>query len=134
MRKRSAELELNRAREVLEQKTIRSPINGVVTERTLTAGEFLVQEGKVATISQIDPLYVEAFLPVSYFGRIRLGIVAQVQPSEPIEGSYYGPVTVVDRVFDAASSTFGLRVELRNPEERLPAGHRCRVSFDELQD
>jgi hypothetical protein len=38
-------------------------------------------------------------------------------------------VTVVDRVVDAASSTFGVRLELANPDYRLPAGLKCRVRF-----
>jgi hypothetical protein len=39
-------------------------------------------------------------------------------------------VKLIDRVFDAASGTFGLRLELPNPGNRLPAGLRCRIQFD----
>jgi hypothetical protein len=55
-------------------------------------------------------------------------------PNEPIEGTYQGTVTVIDRVFDAASSTFGLRVELQNPDGLLPAGHRCQIVLEGLAD
>jgi membrane fusion protein (multidrug efflux system) len=34
-------------------------------------------------------------------------------------------------VFDAASNTIGVRLELPNPEFRLPAGIHCRVRFGE---
>jgi RND family efflux transporter MFP subunit len=101
MRRRAAELELNRARAVLEQKTIRSPIGGVVIERTLSKGEYLDQDGQLATIAQLDPLYVEAFLPVSRFGSVEVGMPATVEPNAPIEGVYEGVVKVVDQVFDA---------------------------------
>jgi len=36
-------------------------------------------------------------------------------------------VTVVDRVIDAASGTFGVRLQLENPDNRFPAGIRCSV-------
>jgi RND family efflux transporter MFP subunit len=134
MRKRAAELELSRARTVLEQKTIRSPISGVVIERSLSKGEYLDQDGNLATIAQLDPLFVEAFLPVSQFGSIRAGMPATVQPNEPIQGTHEGIVKVVDQVFDAASSTFGVRVELGNADQALPAGHRCKVTFAGLTD
>jgi RND family efflux transporter MFP subunit len=134
MRNRIAGLELTRARKVLEQRSIRSPITGVVVERLLFNGEFLAQDGKLATIAQLDPLYVEAFLPVKYYPEIHLGMQARVMPNEPIEGTYQGIVTVIDSVFDAASSTFGLRVELRNPDGVLPAGHRCQVALEGLAD
>jgi RND family efflux transporter MFP subunit len=134
MRKRAAGLELGRAKTILEQKTIRSPISGVVIERSLSKGEYLDQDGRLATIAQLDPLFVEAFLPVSLFGSIEVGMAATVQPNEPIAGTYDGLVKVVDQVFDAASSTFGVRVELANPGHALPAGHRCKVSFAGVTD
>jgi multidrug efflux pump subunit AcrA (membrane-fusion protein) len=34
-------------------------------------------------------------------------------------------VTHVDRVIDAASNTFRVRLSLPNPQQRLPAGARC---------
>lgn len=134
MRKRAAELELTRAQAVLEQKTIRSPVTGVVIQRSLSKGEYLNQDGQLATIAQLDPLFVESFLPVSKFGSIKVGMPAIVKPNEPITGTYEGTVKVVDSVFDAASSTFGVRVELSNTGQELPAGHRCRVSFDGTTD
>ncbi|MDN3720453.1 efflux RND transporter periplasmic adaptor subunit [Roseibium salinum] len=118
MRKRIAGLELNRAKRVLEQKTIRSPIDGVVLERALFRGEYLDQDSQLATIAKLDPLHVEAFIPVSEYGRIHPGMEAVVLPNKPIGGRYTGKVTIIDRVFDAASNTFGLRVELPNPEKR----------------
>ena len=36
---------------------------------------------------------------------------------------------VVDRVMDAASGTFGVRLRLPNPDLALPAGIRCTVRF-----
>jgi hypothetical protein len=50
-------------------------------------------------------------------------------PEEPIGGVYEASVTVVDRVFDAASSTFGVRLDLPNLNFTLPAGLRCRIRF-----
>ncbi|MBK5565789.1 efflux RND transporter periplasmic adaptor subunit [Ensifer sp. SSB1] len=129
-RKRSAELELQRAQTVLEQRTIRSPISGVVLERSLFNGEYLDQDGKLATIARLDPLFVEAFIPVSEFGKMRVGMDAQVVPNAPIRGSFTGKVKVIDQVLDAASGTFGLRIELPNPDNYIPAGHRCTVTFE----
>jgi RND family efflux transporter MFP subunit len=129
MRSRIAGLELTRARKVLEQRVIRSPITGTVVERLLFEGEFLAQDGKLATIAQLDPLHVEAFLPVEYYAEVQVGMEVHVLPNRPVEGTYSGKITVIDRVFDAASSTFGIRVELPNPDGRLPAGHRCQLAI-----
>jgi hypothetical protein len=39
-------------------------------------------------------------------------------------------VTVVDRMLDAASGTFGVRLVLPNPDLLLPAGIPCKVVFE----
>ena len=39
-------------------------------------------------------------------------------------------VSIVDRVVDASSGTFGVRLELPNPGHRLPGGLKCRVRFN----
>jgi hypothetical protein len=48
---------------------------------------------------------------------------------EGVAGKHLAMVSTVDRVFDAASGTFGVRLELPNRDNRLPAGLRCQVSF-----
>jgi len=128
-----ARLEVHRSEEALQQRTVRSPIDGVVVERLLVPGEYRNEQSPILTLAQIDPLRVEVFVPTSQYGRIQVGSNARVHPQQPIGGSYNAIVTVVDQVLDAASGTFGVRLALPNPELKLPAGIRCKVQF-ELQD
>ena len=123
-----ASLELAEANELLELRTIRSPLTGVVVERSRSPGE-LVQEAPIATVAQIDPLNVEVVLPVALFGSIAVGDTAQVSPAEPVGGDFAAKVVIVDQVIDAASATFGVRLELPNRDFDLPAGLQCRVRF-----
>ena len=37
-------------------------------------------------------------------------------------------------MFDSASGTFGVRLELPNAAAKLPAGIRCKVDFPALRD
>ena len=124
-----AQLELARAIELLKQRIIRSPINGVVVARALGPGEYAFDQAHLLTVSQIDPLNVEVFVPLSQFGRIRPGTRAEVYPEDPVGGGHPAIVTIVDQVFDAASGTIGIRLELPNPEYAVPAGVKCRVRF-----
>jgi len=124
-----AGLEVARANEVLKLRTIRSPIDGVVVERKLGPGEYAYDQAHLLTISQIDPLLVEVYVPLSQFGKIHVGASAEIRPEEPVGGRYAARVTVVDQVFDAASGTIGVRLELPNPNYALPAGLKCRVRF-----
>lgn len=125
---RIAELQLKQAQERLAMRTIRSPVDGVVVERRLSPGEY-VGEGAILTVAQIDPLNVEVIVPVEQFGKIAVGEEAVVIPEAPVGGEHAAKVTIVDRVIDAASGTFGVRLELSNPDYGLPSGLKCRVRF-----
>jgi RND family efflux transporter MFP subunit len=126
--KRIAELEYKRSVEVVKRMSIRSPINGVVVERLLSLGEY-VENQPILKLAQIDPLYVEVIMPVSTLGSVKVGMQAQVKPEAPVGGVYKAKVTIVDKVVDAASGTFGVRLELPNPNYRLPPGLKCKVLF-----
>ena len=125
-----ARLEAGRAEEVLNQRVLRSPIDGVVIERLLVPGEYRNEQSPILTLAQIDPLRVEVFVPTAYYGQIRAGGKAEVHPEQPIGGAHTATITVVDHVLDAASGTFGVRLALPNRELSLPAGIRCKVSFE----
>ena len=126
--RRFAALELERAQAVLDLRTIRSPITGVVVQIYTSASE-LVELRPIMQIAQIDPLYVEAIAPVERFGTIEEGAVLEVFPEEPIGGSFTATVSLVERVIDASSGTFGIRLVLPNPDRSLPAGLQCRLGF-----
>jgi RND family efflux transporter MFP subunit len=125
-----AELETRRAEELLSMRTIRSPLDGVVVQRYLKAGEFAASNVKdpILKLAQIDPLNVEVVLPATLYGKIQRGDLASVTPETPAN-SFSARVSVVDRIIDAASGTFGVRLELHNPNNVIPAGAKCKVRF-----
>ncbi len=126
--KRIAELELNRAVAALHLRTIRSPITGVVVERFLSPGE-LAKQTPILKLAQINPLRVEVFAPLSYLGRLKPGMKAEVRTEAGGQAVYQAKVTVVNKVVDSASGTFGVRLELPNPNNVIPAGLACTIEF-----
>ncbi len=126
--KRIAGLDYRRARAVLQRRTIRSPVDGVVMERFKSVGEY-VEDEPMLRVAQLDPLHVEVIVPVDYLGRITPGMQAQVTPIVAGSGAHLATVERVDLVSDAASGTFGVRLSLSNPNYKIPAGLRCRLSF-----
>lgn len=124
------QLDLARDQASLDQRTIRSPMDGTITEKKLSAGEFVSQETYIVTVARLDPLHVETYLPVSTFGHVAVGTHGTVYPNPPIGGKYSAAVTIVDHVFDPSSGTYGVRLDLPNPDRTLPGGQRCKVGFD----
>lgn len=123
-----AQFDLERARAMLARRTIKSPISGVVVERFVSPGE-LVDDQPLIKLAQMDPLKVEVILPAAMFTDIKPGMKAEITPETHTDGRYKATVTIVDRVIDPASGTFGVRLELPNPDYRLPGGLKCTVNF-----
>lgn len=126
---RLAQQELALALAHLAQRTIRSPLSGVVVEKYLSEGE-RVEEKPVVKVATIDPLRVEVIVPANHFSRIKLGMSANVKPEGADPEVRSAKVIVVDKVIDAASNSFRVRLELPNPNLTLPPGLRCKVDFD----
>ena len=130
--RRLAGTEAQRLEAMTKQRTLRAPFTGVVTERLQHPGELaFTGEGSrpILRMAQTHPLRVEVVMPTSMVGKIRVGSRAEVTPEAPLAGSWQATVRVVDQVFDAASGSFGVRLELANPNGAIPAGVRCKVRF-----
>lgn len=130
---RVAELEYARAREELRRRALLAPIDGVVVERNMHPGELADNRDArrpILKIANVSTLHVEALLPLEAYREVQVGQRAWVVPEEPIGGRFDATVTVVDRVVDTASGTFGVRLALPNPGNEIPAGVKCRLIFE----
>lgn len=124
--------EAQRLAATARQRTLRAPFAGVITERLQQPGELaFTGEGSrpILRMAQTHPLRVEVVMPAAMVGRVSAGQRAEVTPEPPLAGSWQATVKVVDRVFDAASGSFGVRLELPNANGAIPAGVRCKVRF-----
>jgi RND family efflux transporter MFP subunit len=124
------EEELKKDRESLKLRTIVSPLDGVVVERRLAPGELVrADKSVVLKLAQLNPLNVEVIAPAELFGTVRPGMTGNVRLAPFFPGSHAARVVVVDKLIDAASGTFGIRLQLPNPSNRFPAGIKCTVEF-----
>lgn len=112
----------------LALRTVRSPFAGVVVERFVNLGE-RVEERPLLRIAVIDPLRVELLVPTTHYGRLAPGDQVSILPELPGAEAVKATVRHVDRVLDAASNSFRVRLLLPNPGSRLPAGLRCKADF-----
>ena len=123
-RREEAQLDQQRARAILNQKTIRSPIDGVVIARHHSVGEHVNSE-PVVTVARLNPLRVEVLTPIDMFGKITPGMVMDVRAEVDPDTRRLARVVAVDPVADAGSGMFAVELTLPNPDNALPAGIKC---------
>ena len=124
-------IELSRAEHALARRTIESPVDGVVTEIHTRPGES-VERVTIVTIAEVDPINVEVILPAELWGRLAINDRAKVTPLLPNAETHDATLTIIDRVIDSASNTFGVVLEIPNPGLRITAGSPCDIAFDKL--
>lgn len=120
------ELELSKAR--LNQRVLRSPIDGIITERYLSPGN-RIQDQPIVQIAQVDPLRVEVIAPAKYFNKLEQGKLIKITPDLPGFESKMAEIKIIDRILDTASNTFRITLELKNKDHLIPAGARCKVDL-----
>ena len=117
---------------LLNQRTIRSPVDGVVVDQLAFPGE-VVEPGStkkvILKVAQLDPLRVHLILPKERFGELTVGMEAEVIPEVPAKSKYQARIKTIDRLVDAASGTFVVYLEMPNPKLATPAGVRCKATF-----
>ena len=128
---RVRKLELRRAQAQLAQKSISAPFDGFVLDIFKYPGEY-VEDQAIARLAQLDPLVIEAIVPMEYFGQIQPGMQAEIVPDILLKDTLEGEVITVDRIGDTASNTFGVKLSMPNPENRIPAGLKCIATFIEM--
>lgn len=130
-----ANLEFQQQNSLLNLRTIKSPVEGVVVDQGAFQGEvFELGSNKkyIFKVAEMNPLRVHVILPKNLFGKLKHGMSANVTPEIPKGSHYSAKLNMVDRLIDAASGTFVVFLEMPNPKLEIPAGVKCKVVFPEL--
>ena len=126
-KQKTARIKVEATEALLSKLKITSPIDGIVAESALKVGE--VADGqymKVMRIVQVDPLWVEAAVPIAIARQLKPRDIANVTFSD---GQIRpGAVALIFPVGDSASETIKVRIEMPNPQKLQP-GENVRVNF-----
>jgi HlyD family secretion protein len=112
----------------LSYSEIRSPINGVITDRPLYPGEMATSGTPLLTVMDVSQVIARAHIPQPGAALLKLGDKATITaPGEeqPVEGK----VTVISPALDPNSTTVEVWVQAKNPRRHLKPGTSVHVSM-----
>jgi HlyD family secretion protein len=107
---------------------IRSPINGVITDRPLYAGEMATTGAPLLTVMDVSKVVARVNIAQDQAKNIKVGADATLTPTDGGE-LVTAKVTIVSPATDANSTTVQVWVQADNPGERLRAGESVHVSI-----
>lgn len=112
----------------LSYSEIRSPIDGVVTDRPLYEGELATANQPILTVMDISKVIAKAHIAQSEAADLKVGNDAKIRVAgadEPLEGR----VTLVSPALDPGSTTIEVWVEARKPSEALKPGMTAQLAI-----
>jgi RND family efflux transporter MFP subunit len=117
------------AQSQLERMRLKAPLDGLIEDVSVEAGESIGTLGPVVRLVQNDPLWIDVPVPMTKAGELQVGQDVWVTfPTATAAESPNAKIINIATVADAASDTLRVRIEVPNPEKR-PAGERVAVAF-----
>jgi HlyD family secretion protein len=137
---RQAEAETNVLQVRLNRLTLRSPIDGIVLRRVLTAGELAAPAATILTVADLSKVVLVVHVPENRVGQVRLGQSALVTVDSYPSRTFRGQVT---RIGDEPEFTprnvataekrlntfYSVEIRLPNPERLLKPGMPADADF-----
>jgi HlyD family secretion protein len=126
--KESAEGKYRGAAAQLSYSLIKSPIDGVVTDRPLYEGDLATANQPLLTVMNLSRLIAKSHIPQTEAASLRVGNPAEIKVpglDEPVKGQ----VSLVSPALDPGSTTVEVWVEARKPNPAMRPGVTVSVSM-----
>lgn len=136
----ASEAALAETEQALKDTELYAPFDGVVRERIVEVGDFVTPQTPVVTLALLNPVWVRAYLPETYLGRVKPGTKAQIHtdsyPNKVYEG-WVGSVSPTAEFTPKNIETpelrtrlvYQMRVFVCNPQYELRLGMPASVKL-----
>jgi membrane fusion protein (multidrug efflux system) len=115
---------------LVAKKTLRAPFAGRVGIITANPGQYLNAGTAVATLQQLDPVYVDFTVPQSSLTALQLGGKVEVT-SDAFKGKAFdGKLSATDPKIDLSTRNVSVEAIVANPDKQLMPGMFAKVAVD----
>ena len=125
-----AKIRLDMAQAELDDTELRSPIDGTVVEILKEPGEMIRRGEEVFRIVSTDIVFVQLYIQADTAAQLKEGMSIPVQfPSSEKLTGVEGMVDFIDPTIDPNSGFQKIRIKVKNPDNQIRSGQRCRVTI-----
>ena len=117
----------------LRRAVVRSPIEGIVEEVPVEAGEYVAAGDAIARIIQKDRLKIVARLPERDVRYVEVGEEVVIFPDMSTDPAYPGRVSFVSQTASSSTRTYRLEVAFDNSRGMLRPGMIVKIRFGRRQ-
>ncbi len=139
----SAREQLKLAQVVLEHTVLRAPFDGVITVRQAELGETMVPGTPVATLADLDHVWLRAYINETDIGKVRLNQQAAVTTDTYPGKTYAGRVSFisanaeftpksVETHAERVTLVYRIKIDIDNPSHELVPGMPADAKLEAL--
>ncbi|WP_308760557.1 efflux RND transporter periplasmic adaptor subunit [uncultured Bacteroides sp.] len=116
---------------LLENTSLLSPINGVVTARNYDNGDMYSGGGEpVLVVEQITPVKLYINVSEGYFTKVKKGASVSVKVDVYGDEEFEGKISLVYPTIDPTTRTFPVEIQLVNRDQRVRPGMFARATLN----
>ncbi len=115
---------------IMAEKIVRAPFAGRIGVRLVDLGQFLAAGTAIVTLQQLDPMFVDFYLPQQALGQIAAGQTVSVTADAYPGQTFKGTVLSLNAKIDTASRMLQIRANIPNPDKKLLPGMYLSVAVD----
>jgi RND family efflux transporter MFP subunit len=116
---------------LVENTTLQSPIDGVITARNYDKGDLYSAGKPVLVVEQIRPVKILINVNEQYYKNVKKGMPIETITLDALSGeNFTGNVSLVYPTLDATTRTFPVEVKIKNENERVRPGMFARVTLN----
>ena len=114
------------AQKEMEKLVITAPFAGLLESDTAELGALLQPGALCATIIQLDPIKLVAFVPETEVSRVQVGAAAMATLATGLS-DVTGKVIFLSRAADETTRTFLVEIEVANPDMKISDGQTAEI-------
>jgi membrane fusion protein (multidrug efflux system) len=118
----AAEAQVEGQQALIAEKHIRAPFAGRLGIRQVDVGQYLPVGTQIVTLQQLNPLYVDFFLPQQALSQISVGQTVQIGIDAFPGESFTAKISAINAVVDSATRNIQVRATLPNDKLLLRPG------------
>ena len=123
-----ARAEADDARAQIADRTVRAPLSGAVSLRTISAGSIVAVGTPIATVSDLSRIKLDFAVPETMLTSLRTGQGIEVRSGAFPGQVFSGSIATIDPVIDPNTRAVMVRAVLPNPGARLKPGMLLEVA------
>ncbi len=115
---------------LVDYKFIKAPFSGRLGIRQVDLGQYLAAGTTIVTLQQLDPIYIDFYVPQQALAQIKVGQVVSGKVDTFPDQTFVGQISAINSLVDTATRNVQIRATMQNKDDLMLPGMFATVDID----